>query len=149
MEDHVTKRNVRGSRGQPRPWGRVYLGARESVESFPKLLACVAWRFWLLSNKGGRGQKNREEIGAPGSTKPPCYAGYGASCKRRNVMSGYHGSKIFLVSTIFLNRDGHLYCLTNHMQRKVINVNFFVFLPYQQTKHNWAIYTKKNKTRLT
>ena len=48
------------------------------------LLACVAWRFWLgaLSNKGGRGQRNREEIGAeaaapaPGSTKPPCYAGY-------------------------------------------------------------------------
>ena len=74
------------------------------------LLACVAWRFWLgaLSNKGGRGQRNREEIGAegesgqavfiflaasllvlarfarefrgyacpaPGSTKPPCYAG--------------------------------------------------------------------------
>ena len=29
-------------------------------------LACVAWRFWLgaLSNKGGRGQRNREEIGA-------------------------------------------------------------------------------------
>ena len=69
------------------------------------MLACVAWRFWLLSNKGGRGQKNREEIGAgaivfiflaasplvlarfarefrgfaaraPSSTKPPCYAGY-------------------------------------------------------------------------
>ena len=67
------------------------------------MLACVAWRFWLgaLSNKGGRGQRNREEIGAvfiflaasplvlarfacefrgyaapaPGSTKPPCYAG--------------------------------------------------------------------------
>ena len=52
-------------------------------------LACLACRFWLLSNKGGRGQKNREEIGAgatyfsrgfaaraPGSTKPPCYAGY-------------------------------------------------------------------------
>ena len=48
-------------------------------------LACVAWRFRLgaLSNKGGRGQRNREEIGveasyaapAPGSTKPPCYAG--------------------------------------------------------------------------
>ena len=32
-------------------------------------LACVAWRFWLgeLSNKGGRGQRNREEILA-GST---------------------------------------------------------------------------------
>ena len=29
-------------------------------------LACVAWRFWLgaLSNKGERGQRNREEIGA-------------------------------------------------------------------------------------
>ena len=57
------------------------------------LLACVAWRFWLgaLSNKGRRGQRNLEEIGvfiflarefrgfatrAPGSTKPPCYAGY-------------------------------------------------------------------------
>ena len=50
------------------------------------VVACVAWRFWLgaLSNKGGRGQRNREEIGvsrgyaapAPGSTKPPCYAGY-------------------------------------------------------------------------
>ena len=68
-------------------------------------IACVAWRFWLgaLSNKGGRGQRNCEEIGfyfftflaalplvlvrfacefrgfaarAPYSTKPPCYAGY-------------------------------------------------------------------------
>ena len=31
-----------------------------------KMLACVAWRFWLgaLSNKGGRGQRNCEEIGA-------------------------------------------------------------------------------------
>ena len=55
-------------------------------------LGCVAWRFWLLSNKSGRGQRNREEIGAgatekefyfsrgfaaraPGSTKPPCHAG--------------------------------------------------------------------------
>ena len=27
-------------------------------------VACVAWRFWLLGNKGGRGQKNFEEIGA-------------------------------------------------------------------------------------
>ena len=29
-------------------------------------IACVAWRFWLgaLSNKGGWGQRNREEIGA-------------------------------------------------------------------------------------
>ena len=35
-------------------------------------VACVAWRFWLgaLSNKGAR---------TPGSTKPPCYAGYRTS----------------------------------------------------------------------
>ena len=79
----------------------------EENSIFCFILACVAWRFWLgeLSNKGGRGQRNREEIGAgatffyfsrgfaarslalrarifrgyaapaPGSTKPPCYAG--------------------------------------------------------------------------
>ena len=35
------------------------------------IIACVAWRFWLLSNKGGRGQKNREEIGAGATEKPP------------------------------------------------------------------------------
>ena len=69
-------------------------------ESIAAAIACVAWRFWsgALSNKGRRGQRNREEIGAeffsrlrrsfsrefagyaapaPGSTKPPCYAGYG------------------------------------------------------------------------
>ena len=29
-----------------------------------RTIACVAWRFWLgaLSNKGGRGEGNREEI---------------------------------------------------------------------------------------
>ena len=29
-------------------------------------IECVAWRFWLgaLSNVGGRGRRNREEIGA-------------------------------------------------------------------------------------
>ena len=37
--------------------------------SYNKYVACVAsgaWRFWLgaLSNKGGREQRNREEIGA-------------------------------------------------------------------------------------
>ena len=25
-------------------------------------VACVAWRFWLLSNNGGRGQRNRVRI---------------------------------------------------------------------------------------
>ena len=35
------------------------------------MLACVEWRFWLgaLSNEGGRGQRNREEIGV-GATWP-------------------------------------------------------------------------------
>ena len=35
--------------------------------AFCGVVACVAWRFWLgaLSNKGGRGQRNREEIGRP------------------------------------------------------------------------------------
>ena len=38
----------------------------ESAHSATEVIACVAWRFWLgaLSNKGGRGQRNREEIGA-------------------------------------------------------------------------------------
>ena len=36
-----------------------------------KWVACVAWRFWLgaLSYKGGRGQRNREEIGAEAGYK--------------------------------------------------------------------------------
>ena len=36
------------------------------ARKYPEHIACVAWRFWLgaLSNKGGRGQRNREEIGA-------------------------------------------------------------------------------------
>ena len=45
--------------------------ALERAQAEPKKkvcdeVACVAWRFWLgaLSNKGGRGQTNREEIGA-------------------------------------------------------------------------------------
>ena len=40
---------------------------RESCNSRDRRgLACVAWRFWLgaLSNMGGRGKRNREEIGA-------------------------------------------------------------------------------------
>ena len=36
---------------------------------FKEGVACVAWRFWLLSNKGGRGQRNREEIGAGANEK--------------------------------------------------------------------------------
>ena len=44
--------------------------AEENVSG--NALACVAWRFWLgkLSNKGGRGQRNREEIGAGAAALP-------------------------------------------------------------------------------
>ena len=43
-------------------WGHIYPGWQKAW----RYVACVAWRFWLgaLSNKGGRGQRNREEIGA-------------------------------------------------------------------------------------
>ena len=45
----------------------------ESVRNACFNLACVAWRFWLgeLSNKGGRGQRNREEIGAEATWTTP------------------------------------------------------------------------------
>ena len=49
-------------------WGVIPSGV-------PQGIACVAWRFWLLSNKGGRGQKNREEIGAGATEKPPARTG--------------------------------------------------------------------------
>ena len=40
-------------------------------------VACVAWRFWLgaLSNKGGWGQRNHEEIGAGATWKTACTNG--------------------------------------------------------------------------
>ena len=40
-------------------------------------VACLAWRFWLLSNEGGRGQKNREEIEAEATEKSPAQRGGG------------------------------------------------------------------------
>ena len=41
------------------------------VEDDAYNVACVAWRFWLgaLSNKGGRRQRNREEIGAGATSR--------------------------------------------------------------------------------
>ena len=50
------------------PITRMSVRAPEGISSkkISYRLACVAWRFWLgaLTNKGGRGQRNREEIGA-------------------------------------------------------------------------------------
>ena len=58
------------------------------------MVACVAWRFWLgaLNNKGGRGQRNREEIGARATYSSrgfagrcPCFCSFAAqSCSRQN-----------------------------------------------------------------
>ena len=52
-------------------WNKIFMEIFRSMSHgflllSPVSLACVAWRFWLgaLSNKGGRGQRNREEIGA-------------------------------------------------------------------------------------
>ena len=64
-------------------------------------LACVAWRFWLgaLSNKGGRGQRNREEIGA------------GARPLVRPARQNRHAtqaSSILNVFTVHLNGIWHL-----------------------------------------
>ena len=61
------KREPKGERGG-RGRGRKETLADKPLDfenlRWPANVACVAWRFWLLSNKGGRGQKNREEIGA-------------------------------------------------------------------------------------
>ena len=47
-----------------RGWGTWFREASSAtVRDVRRLLAWVAWRFWLQSDKGGRGQKNREEIG--------------------------------------------------------------------------------------
>ena len=45
-----------------------------TVFSFSIFLACAAWQFWLgaLNNKGGRGQRNHEEIGAGATWKTAC-----------------------------------------------------------------------------
>ena len=49
------------------------LTSRSSSKAVVDEIACVAWRFWLgaLSNKGGRGQRNREEIGAEATWTSP------------------------------------------------------------------------------
>ena len=74
-------------------------------------LAYVAWRFWLgaLNNKGGRGQRNREEIGREQlglfssrlrrsvvlPTKPPRYAGY-TRAPNEPLTQAFLGSSHFL-----------------------------------------------------
>ena len=48
-----------------------YIKGHDPDAYFPWPIACVAWRFWLgaLNNKGGQGQRYREEIGAGATWK--------------------------------------------------------------------------------
>ena len=54
------------------------LTSRSSSKAVVDEIACVAWRFWLgaLSNKGGRGQRNREEIGAEATWTSPLHRSF-------------------------------------------------------------------------
>ena len=55
-----------GTQGLFRPYLKTFVAPFHPAQLTAPGLACVAWRFWLgvLSNKGGQGQRNREEIGA-------------------------------------------------------------------------------------
>ena len=82
------------------------------------LVACVAWRFWLgaLSNKGGRGQRNREEIGA-GAT---FYFSRGFAARSRALrarISRLRRSCARLDKTAMLRRLRCLACLRSHVLR--------------------------------
>ena len=107
--------------------GKEGNACRQTPRFWKPAFACVAWRFWLLSNKGGRGQKNREEIGAgatgfsfsrgfaaraPASTKPPCYAGYSerSAWLARLVEQCWHVSikGLFHTERSCLVRDTHI-----------------------------------------
>ena len=73
-------------------------------------IACVAWRFWLLSNKGGRGQKNREEIGA-GATGFSFSRGFAARSRAlRARISRLRRSCARLDKTAMLRRLGFGLC---------------------------------------
>ena len=54
-----------------KPLRKVCPEGRKDKINLIFMLACVAWRFWLgeLSNNGGRGRRNREEIGARATWK--------------------------------------------------------------------------------
>ena len=74
-----------------------------------------------------------------------------SSLKRRGLMSRYYGRKFFFISTIFLDRDGHLHCRTmeKRMGYRFVSVcnlareshtwqlSFYFFLPYLQEQGCW------------
>jgi len=75
-------------------------------------IACVAWRFWLgaLSNKGGRGHRNREEIGA-GAIKIYFFRGFAARSRAlRARISRLRRSCARLYKTAMLRRLLSIFC---------------------------------------
>ena len=55
--------------------------SRNNRRDYGTGLACVAWRFWFCaqSNNGGRGQRNREEIGTGATICARCARAFTAS----------------------------------------------------------------------
>ena len=73
------------------------------------VIACVAWRFWLgtLSNKGGRGKRNHEEIGAAATSWLCCsflrtsHMNFVASSLMRPAQQNHHATQATVVTFIF------------------------------------------------
>ena len=95
-------------------WYRVNITKVKGIKQrhadlFPVVIACVAWWFWLgtLSNKGGRGKRNHEEIGA-GATSWLCrsflrtsHMNFVASPLMRPAQQNRHATQATVVTFIF------------------------------------------------
>ena len=74
------------------------------TSSFLNSLAYVAWRFWLgeLSNKGGRGQRNREES----SFSRANFSWLRRSCARLDKTAMLRRLSIALLPYLFIEQGG-------------------------------------------
>ena len=72
--------------------------------------ACVAWRFWLgaLRNKGGRGQRNREEIEAGATWK----TGFGFGARSRASRPNFAATPLLALRPARQNRHATQAMLT-------------------------------------
>ena len=59
-----------------------------------------------------------------------------SSLKRRGLMSRYYGRNFFFISTIFLDRDGHLHCRT---MEKRMGYRFVSVCNLAQEGHTWQL----------